>query len=243
MAYASNRGSRPLEIIGHRGSPKEQHENTLPSFRLAFAQGANAIELDVHATKDGAVVVHHDPTTNSRPGDSGPVLWLADSTLAAVRAVELGNDKIPTLDEVLSAAPSDAVVYVEVKAQRIEESVIASIGAGGRRCAVHSFDHRVVRRVHELAPEIPVGILQTSYPVDPLRAMRDAGARDLWQQWELIDEPLIASVHDDGGRVIAWTVNSSDIAERLIHWGIDAICTDLPGVMRPIADSIIQRAR
>lgn len=239
MAYASNRATRPLEIIGHRGSPNEHRENTLPSFRRAFAHGANGIELDVHGTKDGAVVVHHDPSTNSRAGDSGPVLSLVDSTLAAVRTVQLGNDKIPTLDEVLSATPSEGVVYVEVKAVAIEESVIASIRNGGRRCAVHSFDHRVVRRVHELAPEIPVGILQTSYPVDPLRPMRDAGARDLWQQWELIDESLIERVHGDGGRVIAWTVNRSEIAERLIRWGIDGVCTDLPGVMRPIADSIV----
>ena len=238
MAYASSRGGRPLEIIGHRGSPKEQRENTLASFRRAFAHGANGIELDVHGTKDGAVVVHHDPSTNSRPGDSGAVLTLAESTLASVRAVELGNDKIATLDEVLSAVPGEAVIYVEVKAQRIEESVIAAIRTGGRRCAVHSFDHRVARRVHELAPEIPVGILQTSYPVDPLRPMRDAGARDLWQHWELIDGSLIERVHDDGGRVIAWTVNAVEIAERLIRWGIDGICTDLPGVMRPVADSI-----
>ena len=239
MAYATDRAPRALEIIGHRGSPKEHRENTLPSFRRAFAQGATGIELDVHGTKDGAVVVHHDSSTNSRAGDSGPVLSLADSTLAALRGVELGNDKIPTLDEVLSAAPNDAIVYVEVKAVSIEESVIAAIRSGGRRCAVHSFDHRVARRVHELAPDIPVGILQTSYPVDPLRPMRDAGARDLWQQWELIDESLIKCVHDDGGRVIAWTVNSADVAERLIRWGIDGICTDLPGVMRPIADAIL----
>ena len=238
MAYASNRGARPLEIIGHRGSPKEHRENTLPSFQRAFSHGANGIELDVHGTKDGAVIVHHDFTTNSRPGDSGPVLPLAESTLAALRAIELGSDKIPTLDEVLSAAPSTAVVYVEVKAQRIEESVIAAIRGGGRRCAVHSFDHRVARRIHDLAPEIPVGILQTSYPIDPLRPMRDAGARDLWQQWELIDESLIERVHDDGRRVIAWTVNAPETAERLIRWGIDGICSDLPGVMRPIADAI-----
>lgn len=230
----------PLEIIGHRGSPREHRENTLSSFRRAFSQGANGIELDVHGTKDGAVVVHHDFSTNSRAGDSGPVLSLADSTLAALRAVELGNDKIPTLEEVLSAAPDNVVVYVEVKAQRIEEAVIASILAGGRQCAVHSFDHRVARRVHELAPEIPVGVLQTSYPVDPVRPMHDAGARDLWQQWELIDESLIDRVHRDGGRVIAWTVNSTEIAERLIDWGVDGICTDLPGVMRPLADSIVR---
>jgi glycerophosphoryl diester phosphodiesterase len=69
--------------------------------------------------------------------------------------------------------------------------------------------------------------------------MRDAGARDLWQQWELIDELLIDRVHEDGGRVIAWTVNGSEVAERLLRWGVDGICTDFPGVMRPLADAIL----
>ena len=91
---------------------------------------------------------------------------------------------------------------------------------------MHSFDHRVARRVHELAPEIPVGVLQTSYPVDPLRAMRDAGARDLWQQWELIDESLIDRVHENGGRVIAWTVNEPEELARLGALGVDGLCTD-----------------
>jgi glycerophosphoryl diester phosphodiesterase len=236
MAYASGHGRRPVEIIGHRGSPREYTENSLPSFRHAFAEGADGIELDVHGTRDGAIVVHHDPVTNSRPGDSGPVAVIGESTLAALRSVEIAGERIPTLDELLSAVPLHATAYVEVKAQRIEEAVIAAIRSGGGRCAVHSFDHRVARRVHDLAPDIPVGVLQTSYPVDPVRPVRDARARDLWQHWELIDAELIDRVHDEGGRVIAWTVNDPAVAERLAAWGIDGICTDLPGMMRRAAE-------
>jgi glycerophosphoryl diester phosphodiesterase len=128
-------------------------------------------------------------------------------------------------------------VYVEVKAPRIEAQVISDIRASGRACAVHSFDHRVARRVHDLAADIPVGVLQTSYPVDPLRVMHDAGARDLWQHWELLDEALVQLVHRDGRRIIAWTVNDPTVARRLLAWGVDGICTDLPGTMRALADS------
>jgi glycerophosphoryl diester phosphodiesterase len=80
-------------------------------------------------------------------------------------------------------------------------------------------------------------VLQTSYPIDPLRPMRDAGARDLWQQWELIDEALVRLVHDDGRRIVAWTVNDGDVARRLIAWGVDGICTDIPGQMRALVDA------
>jgi glycerophosphoryl diester phosphodiesterase len=237
MAYASGRGVGPAEIIGHRGSPRDFRENTLRSFARAFADGADGIELDVHGTRDGAVVVHHDAATNSRPGDSGPVAVISDSSLASLRAIDVGGQPLPTLDELLAAVPEHAIVYVEVKAPRIEDAVISVIRSGHRRCAVHSFDHRVVRRVHDLAPDLAVGVLQTSYPLDPVRPLRDAGARDLWQQWELIDAELVQRVHDDGGRVIAWTVNDPAVAQRLNAWGIDGICTDLPGDMRHAASS------
>ena len=232
MAYESSRRVGPVEIIGHRGSPRAFRENTLQSFARAFSDGADGIELDVHGTRDGAVVVHHDFATNSRPGDSGPVAVIATATLASLRAIDVAGQPMPTLDEVLQAVPERSTVYVEVKAPAIEEAVIATIRSANRRCAVHSFDHRVARRVHELAPDLAVGILQTSYPIDSPRTMRDARARDLWQQWELLDAELIARVHDEGGRVIAWTVNDAAAAERLNGWGIDGICTDVPGVMR-----------
>ena len=88
MAYASGRGVPPAEIIGHRGSPRDFRENTLRSFAQAFRDGADGIELDVHGTRDGAIVVHHDAATNSRQGDSGPIAVIADSTLAALRQME-----------------------------------------------------------------------------------------------------------------------------------------------------------
>lgn len=238
MAYATERRSGPVEIIGHRGSPRENRENTLPSFKRAFDLGADAVELDVHATRDGTVVIHHDPATNSRPGDSGRVLVIAETTLASLRDVWIGPERIPTLLELLAIVPERRIVYVEVKAHGIEEVVVNDIRGSGRTCAVHSFDHRVARRVHELAPEITVGILQTSYPLDLVRPMRDAAARDLWQHWELIDETLVRRVHADERRVIAWTVNDPAIARRLIDWGVDALCTDVPGIMRSVADGI-----
>ena len=238
MAYASARPPRSVEIIGHRGSPREHRENTLPSFAGAFDAGASAVELDVHGTRDGVIVVHHDPATNSRPGESGPVATIAESTLDALRAIRVVGGAIPTLDELLGTIPRDRTAYVEVKASGIEEAVVSVVRAHTARCAVHSFDHRISRRVHELAPEIPVGILQTSYPIDPLRPMRDALARDLWQQWELIDGKLIDEVHRDGGRVIAWTVNDPAVARRLVGWGIDGICSDVPGTMRTVADEM-----
>ena len=239
MAYASvTRPTRPW-IIGHRGSPRDHRENTVPSFRRAFDAGADAIELDVHATADGAVVIHHDAATNSRPGESGPRVVIADTTLSALRDIGIPDGPIPTLAELLARTPEDRAVFVEVKAKGIEEAVVSVIRAAAKHCAVHSFDHRVARRVREVAPEIPVGILQTSYPIDPVRPMRDADARDLWQHWELIDSELIERVHASGRQVVAWTVNDRDVARRLVSWGIDGICTDVPAAMRALVGEVV----
>jgi glycerophosphoryl diester phosphodiesterase len=236
MAYASAARAASIEIIGHRGSPREHRENTLPSFERAFADGADGIELDVHGTRDGVVVIHHDPVTNARVGDHGPKVVIAASTSDEVSSVPLAGGAIPTLAALLAATPDRATAYVEVKAMAIEAAVVSVIRSSGKRCAVHSFDHRIALRVHEIEPTIPVGILQTSYPIDPLRPIRDAAARDLWQHWELIDRTLIDRVHDDGRRVIAWTVNDPDVARRLVAWGVDGICTDVPAAMRSLVD-------
>jgi glycerophosphoryl diester phosphodiesterase len=131
MAYASGDGRGPVEIIGHRGSPREHRENTLASFQRAFDDGATGIELDVHGTRDGVVVVHHDAATNSRPGDSGTIAPIADTTLAALRTIDVHGEKIPTLDELLAIVPTSATVYVEIKASHLEEAVGAAIRSGG----------------------------------------------------------------------------------------------------------------
>jgi glycerophosphoryl diester phosphodiesterase len=239
MAYARRLRARSLEIIGHRGSPREERENTLPSFARAFAAGADAVELDVHATADGVVVVHHDPVTNSRSGDTRPKAVIAESTMASLETILIGGASMPTLDAVLASVPATGITYVEIKGHGIESRVVDVIRSRRTPCAVHSFDHRIAKRVHALAPEIPVGILQTSYPIDAVQPMRDAGARDLWQHWELLDAELIAAVHEDGGRVIAWTVNDATVARRLVEWGVDGICSDVPAAMRALADELV----
>jgi len=220
--------SHRLEIIAHRGAPRAYTENTLPSFRCALEGGADAIELDVHATADGVVVVHHDPTLSlAHLGRRAPGPAIRSLTAAELEAAaSAGHDRVPRLEEVLDLAGPGVTVYVEVKAPHIEREVVDVLRASHARCAVHSFDHRVALRVRELAPDIPTGILLSSYLIDPIAALRDAGARDLWQQWEQIDEALVSRVHDAGARLIAWTVNASDVAESLAALGVDGICSD-----------------
>jgi len=220
---------RAPEIIAHRGTPREHAENSLPGFARALAIGVDGIELDVHVTGDGVPVVHHDPTLG--PGAlAGRAI--AELSRDQLRAHEIAPGvAIPTLADVRDVVGGRATLYVEVKARDAEAAVAAALDGLGERAPVHSFDHRVSRRVRELAPRTPAGILSTSYLVDTVAAMRTADARDLWQHWTMVDEVLADAVHAAGGRVIAWTVNDPAVAVALAAAGVDGVCTDVPATI------------
>jgi glycerophosphoryl diester phosphodiesterase len=215
-----------VEIIAHRGVPRQEPENSLPGFELAVRQKVHGIELDVHATKDGVVVVHHDPNIRHGP-------LINTLTLTELHRYPLAPGvEIPTLAAVLdrmARATPPPTVYVEVKGRDIEEAVVAVLDYARVPTAVHAFDHRVAARVTSLSPSIPTGILLDSYLVDPAAALQAAGARDYWLQWAFIDRDLVRRIHDVGGRVIAWTVNDAGDIAALDSLGVDGVCSDIAG--------------
>ena len=189
----------------------------------AIELGADAIELDVHATADGKVVVHHDPVVNA---PDLPVRRISEMGIAELSRFRLDQDiEIPTLEDVLRAINDRAFVYVEVKATSIEPLVVRAIRESSANCAVHSFDHRIVHNVKSIFPALRTGVLQVGRHVDPVAALKAAGAQDLWQEVPFIDEDLVARAHDVGARVIAWTADP-EWWRPLREIGIDGICTD-----------------
>lgn len=220
-----------MEIIAHRGVPRQQPENSLPGFELAVRQKVHGIELDVHATKDGVIVVHHDPNIRHGPSGNGPLINTL--TLTELHRYPLAPGvEIPTLAAVLdrmAKAVPPPTVYVEVKGKGIEQAVVEVLDHARVPTAVHAFDHRVAARVTSYSPSIPTGILLDSYLVDPAAALQAAGARDYWLQWSFIDRDLVRRIHDVDGRVVAWTVNDPADVIGLDALGVDAICSDVAG--------------
>ncbi|MEP6905115.1 MAG: glycerophosphodiester phosphodiesterase [Gemmatimonadales bacterium] len=210
------------EAIAHRGLRDKYPENSVPAFLASLEAGVDAIELDVHATRDKVVVVHHDPVLGGRS------ISTIDSTDLATCELSPGVI-VPTLAGVLRAMAPRATVYVEIKAPGIESLVADVLRAAPQapgKFAVHSFDHRIVRKFGSLAPDVPTGILLVGYPVDSVSLLKAAHARDLWQQCEFIDAALVDSIHAADGRVIAWTCNEAADWARLRDLGVDGICTD-----------------
>ena len=209
----------PLRIA-HRGMPRLARENTLPSFQLALEAGADGLELDVHATADGVIVIHHDERVARGPA-------LRELTLS-----ELGEHEaapgipIPTLAELCNMVAGRATLFVELKGTGIEREVLGVLGQYRGEVAIHSFDHAMIRRARDLDARCRLGVLFDDPPDDVIGTMDATGAMDVWPHWRLATSALVAAVHDAGGRVIPWTVNDRSRAEQLSELGVDGLCGD-----------------
>lgn len=225
-----------IELIAHRGASRDHLENTLPAFQRALDLGADGVELDVHCTADGTVLVHHDAVLRGEPADEA----LAGRAIATLTTAEAASFRlpdggaVPTLEDVSQLLRARATLYCELKGAGTAEPALKVLRRYGGPCAVHSFDHRMIAEAADFAPEIPRGVLEVSRHVDPTHALASADARDLWQLAEHVDEPLVRAVHAAGGRVIAWTANSPDAVERLASCGVDALCTDDVALVRQV---------
>lgn len=223
------------DIIAHRGSSRECLENTLAAFARALEQGADGIELDVHGSADGHIVVHHDPVLSlEQGGDAGGTVTIRELTRAELRRARLrGGHPVPLLDDVLDLVGTQATVYVEIKAARIEMAVATLLDRHPTvRTAVHSFDHRIPVTVRTMRPETEIGFLSDSYLIDPVGMLRSTVPDALWQYTHLIDAGLVLAAHERGAKIIAWTENDPVRAHLLASWGVDGLCTDVPATIR-----------
>jgi glycerophosphoryl diester phosphodiesterase len=222
-------------VLGHRGAPRDAVENTLAAFTAARDQGADGVELDVHRSADGALVVHHDANA------SGFGL-LADHRLDEIRAA---RPAIPTLDEVFDLC-AGMLVNVEVKnsphdadfdpTDRAAEAVVELIR---RRdlydsTLVSCFHLPTIDRVHALDPKIATGYLVVVDPL-PLAALEIAhehGHRALHPYLAALGQAfapdVAARARELGVALNVWTVNDPGEIVRLARLGIDAIITDTP---------------
>lgn len=201
------------ELIAHRGASRERPENSLAAFRRAAELGADGCEFDLHLHADGIILVHHDALPLGAPVPK----------------------RIPTLAETLALhGELGLAAYAELKGPGCAPGTVAALAAANVRGAVHSFDHRQIAEAQRLAPLVPRGVLEVSYPVDRLHALRAVGGRDLWRQWPFIDEDLVAEAKQSGCRIVAWTVNDAHEMERLAGIGVDALCTDDVALARDV---------
>jgi glycerophosphoryl diester phosphodiesterase len=221
-------------VIAHRGASAIELENSLSAFRAAAGQGADAVELDVHATLDGELVVHHDPSIMGLP--------IAQARMRDLSQLRLPNgEPLPTLAQALDVMGPRLKVFVEVKVldPRWDDRLLETLDRGPNPTgyAVHSFAFHVVRRLGEKRPTLPRGILSEVEPRSPKQTLQDASAQTLWQERSTLTEPLVKAVHELGAGIIAWTVDNATDVERFVRWGVEGICTNHPERARSVVDA------
>lgn len=249
------RGDWPINFA-HRGDSTRAPEHTLDAFRGAVEAGAGGLELDVHLTRDGHVVVIHDPSVDRTTSGSGAV---AGVPLAGLREMDAGHRfspdggrtypfrgrglGVPTLAEVLEEFP-DVSVNIDIKDVRhgYEEAVIGAVrkaGAEGRALVASKY-HAAVRRVRKLSGgSVPTGASRREigvfYLLSKLRLegllRPDYDALQVpvcYGGLELVTRRFVEAAHARGVRVDAWIVNDPAEMHRLLDLGVDVIMTDHP---------------
>lgn len=229
------------EIVAHRGASFQAPENTLASVRLGYALGADAVEIDVHLSKDNRIMVIHD---GSSKRTAGGVNYSIKTTKADdLRKLDVGSwkgeeykgEKIPYLEEVLAVVPEQRTLFIEVKSgpeilpylkEQMEESGILD------QLLVISFNKEVVTQAKEMMPDIPIFWLLHNYHTYPLeeaiKTAQENRLDGLDVHYALITPSFMQKMQEAGLEVYAYTVNEPEEARRLRELKVKGITTDRP---------------
>jgi glycerophosphoryl diester phosphodiesterase len=216
--------------IGHRGARAYEPENTLRSFRKALEIGANAVELDVRKTRDDQLVVIHDADVKRTTDGIGLV---ADLTLEQVKALSTEKgEKIPTLEEALDFLSNKAKILIELKEQGLEEKVLAAVQSRKleKNVILTSFLEDALRKIRELDKNVETGLIYAKHK-NPLKAALDLKAQYLVAFYKFTHTANVQKAHENGLKVIVWTVNTPEEVAEYVKKGVDGIASDKPDVL------------
>lgn len=236
-----------MEIYGHRGSAGTHPENTMISFQEAARVGAIGIELDVHMSKDGELMVIHDEKVDRTTGHKG---YIKDMTYAQIRKLDAsykfkkkyGACPIPSLAEVLEwIATTPLLVNIELKNnvfeyRNLELVVLNMIYHYGLkdRVILSSFNHNSLVRAKSFDSTIPTAILYSYQLFEPWTYAQSVGADALHPNFRTLNDVIVSAAQHDRLAVRPYTVNNADKATELFQMGCDAIITDYPEKMREL---------
>jgi glycerophosphoryl diester phosphodiesterase len=232
-ALGSVDARRSPRTVGHRGARALAPENTLRAFEIAIARGLDMVELDVHLSRDGEVVVIHDAEVRYPDGRRVAVATLSAAELAAI---DLGEGQgVPRLVDAFALARGRIGVYVELKGPRTGAALGALVRAGaadGVELVSGSFLTALVAELREAAPKVPRSVLFHRTPTSEMIATCAAvGAAYAHPCFRPLDAPLVDALHAAGLIVMAPHTNDVAEARAFAAAGIDVLATDDPGVL------------
>jgi len=213
-----------VRCIAHRGFAADAPENTLRAVRRAAAVGADAVEVDVRASKEGTPVVIHDSTVDRVTESSGPVDSFTADELGQLDVLGTGTG-IPTLRDLLDSVPDSPALVLEFKETGLAENVGRLVGNVRNDVLVSSFVPAALDEV-AAATTLPRALLVTGEAPDPIAQAVDLGCSAVHVAYEACDEAFVRRAHDAGLAVEPWTVEEVAEARRLERAGADGLIAD-----------------
>lgn len=231
------------QVFAHRGAKAVAPENTIPAFAKALEMGVAGIELDVHCSKDGKLVVIHDESLERTTTGTGSVSAYTAAELAKVDAgtpfhTDFAGTGIPTLDDVFDLVGDRCLVNVEVKTAdplggNQVEPLLEMIKARGLydQVIVSSFNPISLIKIRHLDPNVRLGLL---YYLPLPNWLRNAWFTPIMQpealhpHFSLVNEKHMAWANEHGCDVNSWTINDVEEAQRLAALGVNVIMSDVP---------------
>ncbi len=238
-AIRAQEGKSPL-VIAHRGGNKWAPENTMSAFAKSLKAGADGVELDIHRCKSGELIVIHDETLERTTNGSG---FVKDKTWDELKNVSAGkwysaefeNERLPLLKDVLTLADGKMIVDIEIKNAPIEypgiEDDLASLLKDYKypdKILISSFDHELIRRVHEKLPNIEVAFLDAGIVADVGEYASKIGAKAWNAGYSELRADAVSRAHKSGLAVNVWTVNGNQKWDQAMDMKVDGIVTDDP---------------
>lgn len=239
------------KIHAHRGASGYTPENTMAAFRKAIELGANAIELDVHMTKDRKLVVIHDEKVDRTTNGSGMVAFM---TLEQIKKLDAGSWfsskykglQIPTLREVMDLVKNTPLfLNIEIKIgyrfyPNIEEKIIDLIEEYDMidRVIISSFDHYSLVRVKEINPHIKTGLLYVASLFEPWEYARFVKVDALHPNYITVTKDFLQNAAINGFPINAYTVNDEKAMRELAYGKIAGIITNYPDKAKEIIEKI-----
>ncbi|MFF4256900.1 glycerophosphodiester phosphodiesterase [Streptomyces sp. NPDC001663] len=216
--------------IGHRGVMGTEPENTLRSFVAAQQAGLDLIELDLHLSKDGALVVMHDTDVDRTTDGTGPI---AEKTLAEIRALDAGlGERVPVFEEVLEAvrAPLQAEIKDVAAARALAEVMLNRDLVA--RVEVSSFHDEAIAEIARLVPGVRTALIGSRYGTDIVDRAVEAGAKTVCLNIRRLTLEVVELARKADLRIIGWVVNTQDHLRLVRALQLDGATTDYPEIKR-----------
>jgi glycerophosphoryl diester phosphodiesterase len=217
--------------IAHRGASGYEPENTLLSFQKAIDLKSDGIELDVHLSSDGEIIVIHDETIDRTTNGKGEVNRFSLTELKAFKTDK--KQEIPSLVEVLDLVNKNCFINIELKGIGTAKPVVNLLENYIKEkkwkiedFLISSFDWKMLEEVSELNPKIPIGILTEDSIADALAFAKKIKAYSINPDYTLLTKENVALLQENGFAVLTWTVNSNEAIAKIKSFNINGIISN-----------------